>query len=119
MSKQFNPVLIRSKLIAAILPKGVALRLIRKLKDEKNINTVTLNYARGTGKLISIQNRKNVVEREQEILTVVVEEQRSEEIFEYIYEHADVNKPHSGLMYMHPLKQSTEYLLPDIVEEEI
>lgn len=118
MSKQFTPGLIRSKLISAILPKGIALSLIRKLKEEKNINTVTLNYARGTGKLITIKNRRNVVVREQEILTVVVEEQRSEEIFEYIYEHADINKPHGGLMYMYSLKQSSEYLLPDIVEEE-
>ena len=119
MNKQFNPALIRSKLISAILPKGVALSLIRKLKEEKNINTVTLNYARGTGKLIAIKSRKNVVEREQEILTVLVEEERCEEIFEYIYEQADVNKAHGGLMYMHPLQQSSEYLLPEHLEEEV
>ncbi len=119
MSKQFNPTLIKSKLISAILPKGVALNVIRKLKEEKNINTVTLNYARGTGKLTAIKYKKSVVQREQEILTVVVEEERSEEIFEYIYEQADVNKPHGGLMYMHPLMQSTEYLLPDVLEEKL
>jgi nitrogen regulatory protein PII len=118
MKKQFHPALIKSKLISAILPKGVALNLIRKLKEEKNINTATLNYARGTGKMMQIKHRTNVVEREQEILTVVVEEDRSEEIFEYIYVEADVNRPHGGLMYMHPLKQSTSYLLQDIVEEE-
>ncbi len=119
MSKPFTPSLIKTKLISAILPKGIALSLIRKLKEEKNINTVTLNYARGTGKLIAIRNRKNVVEREQEILTVIVEEERSEEIFEYLYEQADVNKPHGGLMYMYSLKQSSEYLLPDVLDEEL
>jgi nitrogen regulatory protein PII len=119
MRKQFSPALIKSKLISAILPKGVALSLIRKLKEEKNINIVTLNYARGTGKLIATKHRKNVVEREQEILTVIVEEERCEEIFEYIYEQANINKAHGGLMYMHPLIHSTEYLLPDILEEEV
>ncbi len=118
MNKKFTPDLKKSKLISAILPKGVVLTVIKKLKQEKHINTSTLNYARGTGKLIPAKSRKMVIEREQEILTVVVDEERSEEVFEYIYKQADINKPHGGLMYMHPLLHSSEYLLPDIVEEE-
>lgn len=119
MTEQFNPVLRKSKLISAILPKGVTLGVIRKLKEEKNINTAQLNYARGTGKLIPIKHRDGVVEREKEILTVVVDEERSDEIFEYIYEQANINKPHGGLMYMHPLIQSSEYILPNIMDEKL
>ena len=118
MTKQYHPVLIRSKLISAILPKGVALGVIRKLKEQKSINAASLNYARGTGKLVPIKYRGDVVEREKEILTVVVEEERSDEIFEYIYEQAGINKPHGGLMYMHPLLQSSVYELPDVSEEK-
>ena len=118
MTKQFKPKLIASKLISAILPKGVSLDVIRKLKDEKNIVTAKLNYARGTGKLTPLKYRGGVVEREKEILTVIVEAERGDEIFEYIFEQAGINEPHGGLMYMHGLMQSTGYQLPDVSEEE-
>ena len=107
-----------SKLISAILPKGVALNMIKKLRQEKNLNTATINYARGTGKLARAQNRKHVIAREQEILSVIVDDTISDEIFEYIYQQADINRPHGGLIYMHTLRQSTEYRLPDITEEK-
>ena len=119
MNKQFKPVLIKSKLISAVLPKGIALGVIRKLKEEKNINTANLNYARGTGRLLPEKNRAGVVALEKEILEVIVDEKRSEEIFEYIYEQADMNKPQGGLIYMHPLMQSNEYELPNVSEEEL
>lgn len=119
MNRKFKPVLVKSKLISAILPKGVALGVIRKLRKEKNINAVNMNYARGNGRLIPIIHKSGVVEHEKEILTVVVEEEHSEEIFEYIYILADINKPHGGLMYMHSLIQSSEYVLPDDLKEEL
>jgi len=114
---QFKPNLISSKLISAILPKGVALEVIKKLREEKNISSAILNYARGTGKLTPLKYRESVVEREKEILTVIVEADRSEEIFEYIFEIAGINKPHGGLMHMHELLQSSTYTLPDVSEE--
>lgn len=118
MTELINQVLVNTKLISAILPKGVALGVIKRLKDEKSIITANLNYARGTGKLTPLKYRHGVVESEKEVLTVVVDEEISEEIFDYIYEVADVNKPHGGVMYMHALMQSSEYVLPDVIEEK-
>ena len=119
MNRKFKPVLNKSKLISAILPKGVALGVIRKLREEKYINAANMNYARGNGRLIPIKHGSGVIEPEKEILTVVVEEERGEEIFEYIYLLADINKPHGGLMYMHALIKNSEYVLPDNLEEEL
>ena len=93
--------------------------VIQKLKEEKNIVTANMNFARGTGKLTPLKYRDNVVEREKEILTVVVDEENGDEIFEYIYDTADINKPHGGVMYMHALASSSEYQLPDISEEDL
>ena len=118
MTKTFKPALIKSKLITAILPKGVSLDVIKKLREEKNIIAANMNFARGTGKLTPLKYRDDVVEREKEILTIVVDEKNSDEIFEFVYDEADINKPHGGVMYMHALASSTEYLLPDISEEE-
>lgn len=117
MSERAMPKLLRMKLISAILPKGVSHEMIRKLREEKNILNANMNYARGTGKLTPLKYREKVVEREKEILTVVVDEERGDEIFEYIYIEADINKPHGGLIYMHSLMQATEYILPDLSEE--
>jgi nitrogen regulatory protein PII len=117
MTSSFRPALVSSKLITAILPKGVALAVIKKLRDEKNIITACMNFARGTGNLTPLKYRDEVVEREKEILTVVVDEAVCDEIFEYIYEAAEIDKPHGGVMYMHALQSSTSYQLPDISEE--
>ena len=117
MTNHYNPTLIQSKLISAILPKGVARGVISQLKEEKNIITANLNYARGTGKMTPNKYRSTVVEPEKEILTVVVHEARADEIFEYIYDVANINKPHGGLIYMYPLLHSSEYRLPEIPEE--
>lgn len=119
INKELKPVLIKSKLISAILPKGVALGVIRRLRDERNINAVNMNYARGNGRLTQKKYGSGCIECEKEILTVVVDEEHSEEVFEYIYKLAGINKPHGGLMYMHPLIQSSEYVLPDTLEEEL
>jgi hypothetical protein len=109
--------LIEAKLITAILPKGMSLGVVKLLREEKGVNTANFNFARGTGKLTPLKYSGGVVESEKEILTVIVEAARSEEIFEYVYEHAGINKPHGGLMFMYTLQQSTAYLLPDLSEE--
>lgn len=117
MTIHFNPVLLKSKLISAILPKGIALNVIKKLRDEKRISSANINYARGTGRLTRLDYGDDIVEREKEILTVVVMEEHSEELFEYIYAQAEINQPHGGVMYMHELAQSTELIMPDVSEE--
>ena len=118
MTTTFKPALIESKLITAILPKGVSLGVIKKLKEEKNIITANVNFARGTGKLTPLKYREDVVEREKEILTVIVNKENCDEIFEYVFNIADIDKPHGGVMYMYSLGKSTDYALPDISEEE-
>ena len=62
--------LLSSKLITAILPKGVALAVIKKYRDDKNIITANMNFARATGNLTPLKYRDEVVEREKEILII-------------------------------------------------
>ena len=109
--------LIEAKLITAILPKGVSLDVVKKLREGKGVNTANFNYARGTGKLTPLKYSGGVVESEKEILTVIIDAARSEEIFTFVYEQSGVNQPHGGLMFMYSLMRSTAYLLPDLSEE--
>ncbi len=54
---------------------------------------------------------------EREILTVVVPEERGDEIFEYIFNVAGINKPHGGFIYMSSML-SSEYCLPENLQDE-
>lgn len=107
-----------TKLITAILPKGSSLKVVDKLKHEKLITTANFNYARGMGKLTPAKYRGVGEQSEKEILTVIVDESRGDEIFEYIYNVAEINRPHGGFIYMQKLMQSTEFVLPEAVAEE-
>ena len=107
-----------TKLITAVLPKGVSLSVIRKLKHEMALTTVNFNYARGMGKLTPAKYRGVGEQSEKEMLSVVVEKERADAIFEYIYDVAEINRPHGGMIYMQTLMQSTEYVLPETVAEE-
>jgi len=106
-----------TKLITAILPKGTSLDVVDKLKHEKLLTTANFNYARGMGKLTPAKYRGVGETSEKEVLTVVVEEAQADEIFEYIYNIADINRPHGGIIYMQKLMQSTGFVLPDVTEE--
>jgi nitrogen regulatory protein PII len=102
----------KSKLITAILPKGVSLNVVSRLKEEKGVVTANFVYARGFGKMTAERVRSAGEEREREILSVVVDEERGEEIYEYVYDAADMNKPHGGFMFMSAMS-SSEYVLPE------
>ncbi|MDH5387246.1 MAG: hypothetical protein OEY06_02215 [Gammaproteobacteria bacterium] len=107
-----------AKLITAILPKGTSLDVVDKLMHEKLLTTANFNYARGMGKLTPAKYRGVGEQSEKEMLTVVVEESQADDIFEYIFDIAEINRPHGGFIYMQRLLQSTEYTLPETVRDE-
>ena len=106
------------KLITCILPKGQAPSILKKLRDEKGINRANINSARGMGKITPLAYRGIGEQAEKEILNVVVKQELADELFEYIYEEAEIDRPHGGIIYMGQLGASTPFLLPDIPNEE-
>ncbi len=108
----------RQKLITCILPCGIAFPVMEKLKQEKAIITATINYARGMGKLTPLAYRGVGEQTEKEILQLVIPAERGDEIFEYIYITADINRPHGGIIYMSTLQMATPFVLPDLPGEE-
>ena len=109
--------LSEQKLITCILPKGVAQRVAEGLKEVHNIMSMNINNARGTGQITPLAYRGVGEQAEKEILTVVLSAERADELFEYIYHEADINRPHGGMMYMHGLQKATTYTLPEVPEE--
>ncbi len=105
-------------LITCILPKGIALDVAVKLKQTYSLRSFDIKSARGVGKITPLAYRGVGEQTEKEILTVSVPVECCDEIFEFIYEQAEINRPHGGLMYVYPLSQSTVYQLPDLPEEK-
>ena len=106
------------KLIYCILPKGIALGVVERLKEDRGIMTSNINNARGVGKITPLAYRGIAGQSEKEILTVIVPAVNADEIFEFIYFEADINCPHGGIMYMHALPKTAEYGLPEVPDEK-
>ena len=105
-----------SKLITCVLTKGSSRPVLSALK-EQGIVSANVNYARGTGRMTHRSFRKSMSQTEKEILQVVVPAERADELFAFIYETADIGRPHGGLMYQTELADSSLFELPDVAEE--
>jgi len=116
-SELSTAIAVDRKLITCILPKGIAAKVSEKLLNEKGIVTGNINNARGSGHITAKMHRKAGYQTEKEMFRVVVDSNRAEEIFEFIYNHAELHHPHGGIMYQNALMKSTEYILPDIHSE--
>jgi nitrogen regulatory protein PII len=113
-----NISLPNDKLITCILPKGLALPILKKLKNEKGINRAVLKTARGMGKITPLAYRGVGEQAEKDILNVVVSQSEADDIFYYIFEEADINRPHGGIIYIREINASTRFTLPDLPDEE-
>jgi hypothetical protein len=81
------------KLITLVIPGHKSLSILEGLVKDKFITTGNKTNARG------ISSNQNDEDMEMEVLTVLVDEDLAEDTFEYLYEKADLNEPHSGLIY--------------------
>lgn len=100
--------------LTAFLPKGTALELVRLLHTEKRIDSANVASGRGLGVAQSISYGDW---GEVDILSLVVPHERRDEIFEFVHEHANIERFGGGILMMAKLQRATEYLLPEIEEE--
>ena len=103
MNEQQNK---KEKRITCFLPKGTGVKMVELLHSEKNIASTNVHSGRG--------QKTAETWKEQEILTVIVGEDRAEEIFEYIYFQGELNKPGGGFIFQSDLNRATSFKLPDI-----
>jgi len=110
--------LTNQKIITCLVPKenSKALEVAKLLHDEKGINSTSVNSGRGSGLARAISYGAWV---EVDILTVIVSEHQAQEIFAYIFEKTDINRPHGGLIFQGDLSKVTAFTLPDIPEEDV
>jgi len=104
-----------SKLITSFLPRGTGTALIKLLKEETGICTGNISSSRGTGSSAGASDFDNWVEVD--VLDVVVNADRADEIFSLIYEKAGIAEGNHGFMIQQSLIQSTKFSLPDLPAE--
>ena len=96
----------KEKRITCFLPKGTGVKMVEMLQSEKNIVSTNVHSGRG--------QRTAETWKEQEILSVIVDADRAEEIFEYIYFQGKLNEPGGGFIFQSDLNRATSFKLPDI-----
>ena len=104
-----------SKLITSFLPHGIGVPIIKILKEETGICTANINSSRGTGSSAGASDFDNWVEVD--VLDVVVNADRADEIFNFIYEKAGIGEGNHGFMIQQSLMRSTKFSLPDLPQE--
>lgn len=102
-----------AKLITAILPKGNGYPLHEALIHEKNCNSAMLHFARGIGRFSHTKRSGLGEQQEKEIVDVLVQAEDADELFEYMFFKAGMNNPHSGIIFMTDIPDSTPMELPD------
>ncbi len=106
------------KQITVILPKGKGLPIIKRLRKDKEIVSANRNYARGVGRMTPLRYRGVGEQTEKEIVNVIVSADKAEDIFEFIYDVAEINNPHAGILYMISLSAANQFVLPGDIPEE-
>ena len=106
------------KLITTIMPKGTGRKVLIGLRKEHGINTGNINMARGAGMYNPLAKRGIGEQTEKEMLTVVVPAERADEIFDYIYDIADIGEPHHGIIFQSDLVCASQYEMPANIGDE-
>ena len=104
-----------SKLITSYLPKGTGLDLVKALKNETGLSTGNVTSCRGTGTSSNTSFGDWV---EVDVFDVIVDAERADEIFSFIYEKAGIGEGTHGFMVQSNLARATKFSLPDLPEED-
>jgi len=92
-------------LITAILPMSTTMPIIREL-HAMGIYTANKSTARGSS------NTSQAHDVEMEVMTVLVEETKADEVFGFIYEKGGLDKPSHGMIFQSAVSLVSEYSLP-------
>lgn len=111
----------QAKIITCILPDECQdMKLLKALRTEKGIISANTFQSRGFGLQLrrGYKGKHQVAAYSVRVVTVVVQEDQADDLFEYIYFQVNVNSPCPGLIYQGNLLAATPYILPSGVLDE-
>ena len=99
------------KLITCILPAGQGEVLVSALNDELALTSATVVKGRGGSA------RGGSFSEEMDVLSVTVESQRADEVFEFLYFRSDIDHLAHRFMFQVALARGTGFELPELPGE--
>jgi hypothetical protein len=85
------------RVLTCIMPTGRGTEVLEALRRETGVISAYAHHARGIG-THSLRNR--VFSDEKQILTALVEAERADEVFHFLYFNAGLDAPHAGMLMM-------------------
>lgn len=109
------------KLITCVLnSEKVEKKLLRALYKELQITRANSIKCRGYASLFEAKAEADELPNPHfaRLIEVIVPAAEADEVFDFIYEKADLGKPGGGVVFMAPLLGASSFSLPEDVPEE-
>jgi hypothetical protein len=119
--KSPTPRLEPAKMIVCMLPDdGTDIKIMHQLRKEKDVNRVESIACRGVHNLQAAKTRLGKLPQATlyQILTIIVTEAEADDVFDFVYEKAQIGQPGRGTLMQTTLLGATRYVMPDDVPEE-
>jgi len=108
-------------MMVCMLPDdGTDIKIMHQLRKEKDINRVESIACRGVHNLQAAKTRLGRLPEPTlyRILTIIVTEAEADDVFDFVYDIAQLGQPGRGALVQIPLLGATRYVMPEDVAEE-
>jgi len=104
----------KKKLITCIVPEKNAINGAKGLREKFDLQTINHHFARGVGKSSPLVARGVGEKTEKVVLSVTVDAKMADEVFEFLFVEADIDRPQGGMIYMNAVRMAGgELVIPE------
>ena len=107
-------------IICTLPDDGTDIKIKHQLRKEKNIARAESAACRGVHNLQTAKTRLGKLPEPTlyRVLTIIVTQAEADDVFDYVYEQAQIGQPDRGVLVQTTLLGATRYVMPDDVPEE-